>query len=248
MDTAMRDFDQIEERANEQGPSRFVALWAIAAIALLGIVFAALASLSEEEAAAAPDPLDTLNTTIKAQAVPGTEPPAADIDPKSLTFHNVLLQSRDPEVIAAVEAAAAELEHPDPLVDPPPTRRELAAKLPAAVTAGPDQEVVARAVESDPLVVSALPEHKDIATASQGHDGKLTLQVASYRSRKDANMLAQGLRKRGHHAYVIQADVPDRGVHFRVRIGPFESVREARAYRAKFEREEGMNTFVVRKR
>ena len=32
-----------------------------------------------------------------------------------------------------------------------------------------------------------------------------------------------------------------------MRIGPFESMRQAEAYREQFERSEGMNTFVVRR-
>ena len=44
------------------------------------------------------------------------------------------------------------------------------------------------------------------------------------------------------------ADIPDRGRFYRVRIGPFESPRDADAYRRRFESEERMNTIVIRQR
>ena len=45
---------------------------------------------------------------------------------------------------------------------------------------------------------------------------------------------------------VTTGTVEDRGTHWRVRIGPFETRQAAQDYRTTFEREEGMNTFIVR--
>ena len=44
----------------------------------------------------------------------------------------------------------------------------------------------------------------------------------------------------------MAADVPGRGRYFRVRIGPFDSRREALDYQRKFETDERMHTLVVR--
>jgi DedD protein len=59
---------------------------------------------------------------------------------------------------------------------------------------------------------------------------------------------AAGLRARGHEAFVISAEIEDRGTWYRVRIGPFETQREAEAFRRSFERTERMNTLLVRRR
>jgi cell division septation protein DedD len=56
------------------------------------------------------------------------------------------------------------------------------------------------------------------------------------------------LRSRQHRAFTIPAEIPERGTHWRVRIGPFKSMREAEQYREQFEEQEGMHTFVVRER
>jgi cell division septation protein DedD len=140
-------------------------------------------------------------------------------------------------------AAAAELAHLDPLTNPPP-RSDIAAGLPAAVTAGPDRKVVEMAAIRDPLVAATVAEKTTSAPA--GHEGRYTLQVISYRDPEEARVFASALRKRGHAAYVTTGTVEDRGTHWRVRIGPFETRQEAQAYRTTFEREEGMNTFIVR--
>ena len=84
--------------------------------------------------------------------------------------------------------------------------------------------------------------------ARAGHDGDLTLQVASYRTEEEADIFAEALRARGHAAFVMQAEIPDRGTYYRVRIGPFDTMGEAESYRATFEQEERMNTYVARRR
>ena len=96
----------------------------------------------------------------------------------------------------------------------------------------------------DPLVAAAVPGNTISAPA--GHEGRYTLQVISYRDPREAQVFASALRKRGHAAYVTTGAVEDRGTHWRVRIGPFETRQQAQDYRTTFEREEGMNTFIVR--
>ncbi len=59
---------------------------------------------------------------------------------------------------------------------------------------------------------------------------------------------ALSLRRRGHRAFVSDAEVPERGHFWRVRIGPFDDRREAASYRSSFEQDENMNTIVIRRR
>jgi cell division septation protein DedD len=74
------------------------------------------------------------------------------------------------------------------------------------------------------------------------------VQVISYDSADSAESFAAGLRARGHRAFVMSAEVEGRGTMYRVRVGPFETMREAQAYRREFERTERMNTLLVRRR
>jgi cell division septation protein DedD len=70
--------------------------------------------------------------------------------------------------------------------------------------------------------------------------------VISYDRPEPSQAFADGLRAKGHMAFVQTAEIPERGKFFRVRIGPFKTKAEAMAYRKKFEDDEHMNTFVVR--
>jgi cell division septation protein DedD len=245
MDTAMRDLERIEERSADEGRGVLV-LSGVGLIAALGIVIAAVAALPDDsESQATEDPLQMLAIAEEVDAEKGTAKPAEDpqLDPESLSFPTTLVTETRPEVAIAVAAATAELQHLDPVTSRPP-RSDIAAGLPASVTAGPDGEVVEMAAKHDPLVAATVPE-KTVA-ASAGHEGLYTLQVISYRDSQEARIFASALRKRGHAAYVTTGTVEDRGTHWRVRIGPFDTRQEAQLYRSTFEREEGMNTFIVR--
>jgi len=260
MDASMRDLERIQEREGTSGRKLMTLL--MAALATVGLVFAMgvlLGSSSDAEADEAADPLGALEDMQ--ELAPGDQegPEAApEVEREALTFPGALgdYDSR-PEVEAALAAAGAELDHPEPLpagmaagdfAAGLPMDDTLHSSLPAAVTAGPSGELLAQAMERDPMVAAALPPEPDRELAAPGRDGVYTLQVISYQNPTDAEVFASGLRARGHHAFVVAADVPGRGMHWRVRVGPFETMREAEAYRAEFENRERMNTIVVRRR
>ena len=242
MDTAMRDLERIEERPSDEGRGVLV-LSGVGLVAALAIVIAVVAALPDTAESRVEDPLQMLAIAEEAgtaeEPVPEEDP---DINPETLSFPATLTDNR-PEIAVAVAAAAAELEHLDPVTRRPPPS-DIAAGLPAAVTAGPDGEVVEMAATHDPLVAATVPEHTKSAPA--GYEGRYTLQVISYRDAQEARIFASALRKRGHAAYVTSGNVEGRGMHWRVRIGPFETRQQAQSYRTTFEREEGMNTFIVR--
>ena len=240
----MRDLERIEERSSDDGRG-VLALSGVGLVVAVGVVVAAVAALPDGGESQEDDPLQMLAVAEQVDAEQAGEEPVADpaIDPESLSFPTTLVTERRPEVAAAMAAAAAELAHLDPLTKPPP-RSDIAAGLPAAVTAGPDRQVVEMAAIRDPLVAATVPERTTSAPA--GHEGRYTLQVISYRDANEAHVFASALRKRGHAAYVTPGTVKGRGTHWRVRIGPFESRQEAQRYRTTFEKEEGMNTFIVR--
>lgn len=263
MDSAMRDLEQIQER-NDDGEGRPLALVALLIVVTITLVFAmgSLVGWSGEAEEAADDPLARLDRAAGLLAEDeATDDDDADevpsIDRSALTFPSALGPVDDrPELTAALAAASAELEHPDPLAHLPPMdepaedriARVLPAAVPAAVAAGPGSRTLARAAAHDPLVASSLPAPSTQAPAPVGREGEYTVQVISVPEPEAAEAFAAGLRARGHRAFVVSAEIEDRGTTYRVRIGPFETGREAAAYQRSFELSERMSTLVVRRR
>jgi len=259
MDTAMRDLERIQERDADEGIGRRAGVFAMAALVTLGLVYAigSMLDTSPPEAPENADPLAALDraaslNTEAAEAEAAALPPV-EVDREALTFPVALLGDDRPEVEAALAAAAAEhamlgeesmAALPAVAALPP----SVPTTLPAATMATEEREEVAEVARRDPLVARALPADPPEERGSTGHEGEWTLQVISYRTRDEAEVFAEALQTRGHDAYVLESEVEDRGTFFRVRIGPFENGREAESYRRTFEREERMNTFVVRRR
>jgi DedD protein len=126
---------------------------------------------------------------------------------------------------------------------------EMVASIPAAAAAGSGARHLRNVGKHDPMVAAAIrADDSKVEASPRGHDGEFTLQVISYETPEPSRAFAEGLRAKGHAAFVVAADIPDRGRYYRVRIGPFKSREQASAYRAKFEDEEHMNTFVVREK
>jgi cell division septation protein DedD len=210
----------------------------------------AIGGFGKDEEVLADDPLARLESEMAFQPAPA-DAPLPEIDRRTLTFPEVLAPSDErPEVAAALAAAAAELAHPDPLDDgrPPLALDTIPAGLPAALAADTSAASLARTAARDPLMAAALPDAPSAPPAEPGRDGAYTVQVISYDSPEGAEAFAAALRARGHRAFVTTAQVEGRGTVYRVRIGPFETKREAQAYRREFERTERMNTLVVRRR
>ncbi|MCA9537219.1 MAG: SPOR domain-containing protein [Myxococcales bacterium] len=272
MDTAMRNLEQIQETEPDDGSSRRLGMLAMAALATVMLVFAmgTMLQAGADDPAEAEDPLAALDRAAGTQlrAEEAAEPDVR-VDARALRFHETLSATPSgaddrPEVEAALAAAAAELNYPDPLPGVPAAMAQMPAglgvmdsdtvmqALPAAVAASPDSGDLSLAMGGDPMVAAALPavarQREPRVRASAGSDGLYTLQVISYRTREEAEIFAEALRGRGHQSFVTEAEVGDRGTFFRVRIGPFENAREAARYRATFEQEEQMNTYVVRRR
>ncbi|MFW6051472.1 MAG: SPOR domain-containing protein [Myxococcota bacterium] len=253
MDTAMRDLERIREHDPEDGRARQYGVWALAALTTVALVVALGMMIGDGgEPEETRDPL----AALEGLEAPEDVEDDAEVDREALTFPSALVTPERPEVAAAVAAAGAELDHPagPDTADPPPRREEPSARpnvpdaVPAAAAAAPTAGVLARTVQEDPLMAEDEAEARPRrARAPAGRDGRYTLQVISYRSPDEARLFADTLRERGHEAFVVSADLPERGRHWRVRIGPFDSLPDAEAYRADFEEAEGMNTYVVKR-
>jgi len=75
------------------------------------------------------------------------------------------------------------------------------------------------------------PIEKPAATARPNLSGKYTVQLGSHRSRQDAEKFAEGFRIRGHNPIISEVELKEKGgTWYRVSIGVFDSVAEAKDY------------------
>jgi DedD protein len=243
----VRNLDDIQEEERGSRGTRLLSLL-LASLAGAAIVTAGVV-VSKKGGPAAKDTRDPLAELV-AQAK--TNGPSSDkLETKDLSFPGILSdQAKPTTALAAVKDERGRLVTQDgtvaeQLAPPPASDRLPVVPLPVGdllsatpVTTDPKDGLTAMAADA-----SKIPGHTELAPA--GMDGGFQLQVASFKEQPDADRLVDDLRRRGHRAYRQAAQVPERGLWHRVRIGPFKTKFEATKYKADFERVERVSPFVV---
>ncbi len=244
----VRNLDEIQEEDSRSRTSRFAALL-LASLAGAGIVTAAVV-MSRRGGEAQHATRDPLADLVLAQK--NVMPSADKLETREVSFPGILSDDAKPTTaLAAVRDEHGRLLPPPDAVSsaaaPPPAAAERLPVVPlpvgemlgaTPVTTEPKDGLVALAADK-----SKLPENGELAPP--GMDGGFQLQVASFKDPADADRLVADLRKRGHRAYRLAANVPDRGIWQRVRIGPFKTKFEASKYKAELERTERIEPFLV---
>ena len=73
---------------------------------------------------------------------------------------------------------------------------------------------------------SVLPDTYEVQKRPLAQSGKYILQAASYASFNDADGLKARLTLAGLNAYIEKVTIENKGVFYRVRLGPFENLKE----------------------
>jgi DedD protein len=241
----VRNLDDIQEEDRGTRSSRIAALL-LASLAGAAIVTAAvvMSRRSGPPAKPAKDPLAELVAQAK------EAPPSAEkLTTHEVSFPRLLSDDTTPTTaLAAVRDERGRLVAPraaPPDAPPPAADRLPVVPLPVgdllgatAVTTQPKDDLVELAAG-----VSTVPDGGTLA--QPGMEGGFQLQVASFKEPADAAKLVDDLRRRGHRAYSQSAQVPERGLWHRVRVGPFKTKFEAMKYKGEFERVERVSPFVV---
>jgi cell division septation protein DedD len=243
----VRNLDDIQEEERGSRGTRLLSLL-LASLAGAGIVTAGVVVSQKGDARVADtrDPLAELVANAK-----GAGPSSDKLDTRDVSFPGILSdQDKPTTALAAVKDERGRLVPQaaipaEPAAPPPATDRLPVVPLPVGdllsatpVTTAPKDGLTAMAAGA-----SKIPG--DGALAPAGMDGGFQLQVASFKDQPDADRLVEDLRRRGHRAFRLAAQVPDKGLWHRVRIGPFKTKFEATKYKSDFERTERVSPFVV---
>jgi cell division septation protein DedD len=103
----------------------------------------------------------------------------------------------------------------------PPSSKPIQKKKQTVEKKAPPKTVTPGTSGSEPKKETAKP-------ASGRQNGKgMSVQVASVKEGKDADRLIKTLKGKGFSAYRVIAEVPGKGLWFRVRVGPFKNRDEA---------------------
>lgn len=243
----LHHLDRIEE-VDQPGRAARFGTWFLASSGGAAVVIACvlLARRSAPPAQAEPDPLAKLVAEHRVES-----PNADEVQSRELGFPRML--SDEPQTTTALAAVKDARGRLIPQADPPgtpgdpppPTDRLPVVPLPAGtllnstpVTRDPKDALTRLAQEA-----STIDDEQGLAPP--GGEGGFQIQVASFRSREEADTFVKELRRRGHRASRQEAQVPERGLWHRVRIGPFKTNYEAVLYRAKLEQAERISAFVV---
>jgi cell division septation protein DedD len=73
-----------------------------------------------------------------------------------------------------------------------------------------------------------------------------TLQLSAFQDRAEADEFAKKLSGTGYKANIVAADIPGRGIWYRVRVGDFPSQKAAVEAKVDFERKLHMIAYVTR--
>ncbi len=144
--------------------------------------------------------------------------PPAGLEPTKLSFHESLAKTADP------------------------------VPTPASLLLEPSNTNKPKAVATS-SVQPSLKELPIPETLSSDEPGYFSLQVGSFQNRQEANRMIRKLERAGHKTYIVSVHMPERGgIWYRVRVGPFQTKREAWSYKRDFEDRERLPAFVVKRR
>jgi hypothetical protein len=85
-------------------------------------------------------------------------------------------------------------------------------------------------------VAAAIPTTENISamldkeTSSDGFTGKFTIQLSSHRSKTEASEFSNGFTVRGYDPIINEVSLKGKGVWYRVSLGVFDNVSEAKDY------------------
>jgi len=86
---------------------------------------------------------------------------------------------------------------------------------------------------------------KSVVRVKSADNGRYSLQIGSYPQMAEATRVLEKWKEKGYSAYMMIADIPERGRWYRVRIGGFGSREDATRYLKDFETREHAEALIV---
>ena len=176
---------------------------------------------------------------------PSVAPPApalAEVKPTEtpkeetkLSFYDDLNKAGSAPLGSGINLPPAEVK-PEPKVNPPLEQ--------------PSQPAAKKESAADPVVAAEKAPVSVAETAlvmpKVASKGGYSLQVGSFAAAGDAGKMKQSLLDKRYPAYVVEADLGNKGLWYRVRLGPYADSEAAKAMQLLLEKQEHLKGFVTR--
>ena len=152
------------------------------------------------------------------------------------------VQNPNAQIPGGQNLAAQNVQNPPPQDLPLPAETEE-----PPVTAPAEQAAKAPKSGSMPMRQAQPPAEveKGAIRIKSAENAKYSLQIGSYQQMTEANGAVERWKGKGYSAFLMIADIPDRGRWYRVRLGGFASKDEAQKYKKEFESQEATQAIVV---
>ncbi len=174
-------------------------------------------------------------------------------------FGTDVLGMKVAERAAAAENSKITLTKPDQIaVAQDPAVKKMASEL---IASSPTPELKQRVedilkrdsspekkIESGPPTVASAPPQEAVLAPEQvpaAPAETFSVQVGAYPTLDEANEKIQYWKDSGYPAYMMIADIPDKGRWYRVRIGSFTDKDEAKQYLSKMKEDEEVDAILV---
>lgn len=167
--------------------------------------------------------------------------------PKVITIGNAERPPADTTATAPESLPAANVPQQRSGTAVPPT--EAGEDIPDVFKKPPSRADAEAAAKSDAAttVEAKKPGGSDagVIRVKSGESGRYSVQIGSYPQLDEATRIVERWKGKGYPAYLMIADIPDRGRWYRVRIGGFGTREDAAKYLGEFSSKEGVEALVV---
>lgn len=127
------------------------------------------------------------------------------------------------------------------------TKRALAeAKREAKRKAADDAKAAKEATEEAELAAKDDTEAENAAKKPKSRRSRFTLQLSSFQDRTEADAFFTEIRDSGYQPFIVEAEVPEKGLWYRVRLGKYDSYEDAVAAKEEFEKRQKIIAYVTR--
>lgn len=124
-----------------------------------------------------------------------------------------------------------------------PQEDEKPAELPERQATAESQD--RRAADNDTSAENSGATDSSVIRVKSADHGRYSVQIGSYPQIGEATRVVDKWKNKGYSAYMMTADIPERGRWYRVRLGSFASHEDAARYLKDFQSKENVEALIV---